>query len=413
MYGYIIFADIEKYSSLKDADLKVFHSKCVPAIFEKLKAYKDSAIFWNTWGDAVVAVYDKAELAIKMALDYRDAFREVDFESYNIKALKPRIAGNFGEFEVIFDPALGKENVHGTMINLAARIESITLPGEIFVTKEFKNMAVSSYDFQRNCRFDDMGDVTLPKKAGEIQLFRLCRETEPKIKPVGNVYYTPFSDRADVYDIYDKDKKKENTIDNEQLIKSEKFFYDKRQKLINSEEKSTANTTPKGYEEKIYKKNNIQKLAQNPFIVALLIFIVSFLINKLFELKFMELIFNTATYYINYTVYLINAHVVSVLTFNNMLLPLPLTPKVLDFLAPWKYTRGILVSSFSIGIICLQICKRSYRKKSLYFTIIIFSIFLFSYYLINNKLNSSVLSILIESLSCYIGFFLAIKILSR
>ncbi len=138
MYGYVILTDIEKYSSLKDADLKIYYNRIIPIIFEELKNYKDSAIIWNTWGDAIFAIYDKAETAINMALAYRDAFNKLDFNQFGIKKLNPRIAGNFGEFELIFDPVSGKSNVHGTLVNLTARIEPVTSPGEIFVTKNLR-----------------------------------------------------------------------------------------------------------------------------------------------------------------------------------------------------------------------------------------------------------------------------------
>jgi len=109
MYGYVIFTDIEKYSTLKDADLKIFFNKIAPEIFEELKLYRESAIIWNTWGDAIFAIYDKAEMAINMALAYREAFNKTDFEKFGIKKLNPRIAGNFGEFELGFDTVSGKK----------------------------------------------------------------------------------------------------------------------------------------------------------------------------------------------------------------------------------------------------------------------------------------------------------------
>ena len=68
MYGYVIFTDLEKYSSLKDSDLKIYYDRIIPVIYQKLKFYKDSAIIWNTWGDAIVAAYEKGEMAINMAL---------------------------------------------------------------------------------------------------------------------------------------------------------------------------------------------------------------------------------------------------------------------------------------------------------------------------------------------------------
>jgi len=185
MYGYVIFTDLEKYSSLKDSDLKIYFDKIIPVVYQKLKYYKDSAIMWNTWGDAIVAAYESGEKAINMALAYRDLFNELDFNEFGIRKLNPRIAGHFGEFEITFDQVSGKLNIHGTNVNLAARIEPVTLPNEIFVSKDFKDMACMGFELVDIARFDDMGIVKLVKNSGEMHLYRLCKKTEAPIEPVG------------------------------------------------------------------------------------------------------------------------------------------------------------------------------------------------------------------------------------
>ena len=185
MYGYVIFTDLEKYSSLKDEDLKIYYDKIIPVIYRELKVYKDSAVVWNTWGDAIVAAYEKGENAINMALAYRDLLNNLDFEKFGIRKLNPRIAGHFGEFEILFDAVSGKLNIHGTNVNLAARIEPSTLPNEIFVSKDFKDMVCAGFNLVESVRFDDMGIVRLAKNSGEMHLFRLCKKSDEPISPVG------------------------------------------------------------------------------------------------------------------------------------------------------------------------------------------------------------------------------------
>lgn len=187
MYGYIIFTDLEKYSTLRDSDLKIYFDKIIPVIYQKLKNYKDKAIIWNTWGDAIVAAYVNGEDAINMALAYRDLLNTLDFNEFGIRKLNPRIAGHFGEFEMLFDQVSGKMNIHGTTVNLAARIEPVTTPNEIFVSKDFKDMACTGFDLVEGVRFDDMGIVKLAKNSGEMHLYRLCRKTEIPLSPSGKI----------------------------------------------------------------------------------------------------------------------------------------------------------------------------------------------------------------------------------
>jgi len=190
LYGYVIFTDLEKYSALKDADLKIYYDKIIPVIYQKLKFYKDSAVIWNTWGDAIIAAYENGEKAINMALAYRDLFNELDFNEFGIRKLNPRIAGHFGEFEILFDQVSGKLNIHGANVNLAARIEPVTLPNEIFVSKDFKDMACAGFELVDSIRFDDMGVVKLVKNSGDMHLYRLCKKTEAPIQAVGKIAAT-------------------------------------------------------------------------------------------------------------------------------------------------------------------------------------------------------------------------------
>lgn len=184
MQGFIIFTDLAKYSKLEDKDLKIYYDKVVPVVYDRLKTYKAGSLVWNTWGDAIVAAFKDSYSAVKMTLEYREIFRELDFTSLGMKNIIPRIAGHFGKFEVLFDKVSGKINVLGTDVNLAARIEPITTPGEIFVSQSFKNqIPKGSLDIE--IRFDDMGIVKLPKESGQINAYRLCKNNEPEMAPVG------------------------------------------------------------------------------------------------------------------------------------------------------------------------------------------------------------------------------------
>jgi len=184
MKGFVIFTDLEKYSSLDDNDLKIYYDRVVPEVYEKLKNYKTVSLVWNTWGDAIVAVFNDGETAVNMALEYRDIFKNFNFEEHGIMQLRPRIAGHFGEFDVLFDRVSGKINMHGSNVNLAARIEPVVTPGEIFVSKDFKH-EIGEND---HVKFDDMGVIKLPKDAGQVQAYRLRRGSDRPMAPVGGAH---------------------------------------------------------------------------------------------------------------------------------------------------------------------------------------------------------------------------------
>lgn len=336
MYGYVILTDIEKYSSLKDADLKIYYNRIIPIIFEELKNYKDSAIIWNTWGDAIFAIYDKAETAINMALAYRDAFNKLDFNQFGIKKLNPRIAGNFGEFELIFDPVSGKSNVHGTLVNLTARIEPVTSPGEIFVTKEFKDMAVSSYDKVDNVRFEDMGEITLPKNAGSRNLYRMCKREEAPVKPVGLIH-SSINYQIQTPDNFNKkdnnsDKPAEKSIEQRLSENANKrtFSEEKLNKLASvlKDEKNLIKKTETNFikslsEDFTIKKNPREIIPKNPFLIAVIVFMAAMCINFILDNFFIKNLPN---------------------------LNIPIKPELIAGIIPWMWLAGYLAGSFCVSM---------------------------------------------------------------
>ena len=395
MYGYIIFTDIEKYSTLKDADLKIFFNKIIPIISEELKEYKDAAIIWNTWGDAIFAIYDKAEMAINMALAYRESFSKIDFEKFGIKKLNPRIAGNFGEFEMIFDHVSGKQNVHGTLVNLTARIEPVTTPGEIFVTKEFRDMSISSYDKLDNIRFEDMGEIKLPKNAGILNLFRMCKKVEIPMRPAGTIISNiDYKVQLPV----DKNAK----VDNKPPAKSiEQRLSTNTNKKISSEEKLNKiaialkeDTSIKEKEttftkdliqsfEKLRKKTFKEIIKENPFLIAIFIFIIAMLTNFIIDTVYAQLKLN-----------------------------IPLSADIIAVITNWIWLKGFLIGAFLVGYVMTLIQKKLIKIKSIILTPFLIVLLHLSLYILPNKtvpLNSFLMQnlyiyLILLWLVCFAGF---------
>jgi len=387
MYGYVIFTDIEKYSTLKDADLKIYFNKVIPVVSEQLKEYKDAAIIWNTWGDAIFAIYDKAEMAINMALAYRESFSKINFEEFGIRKLNPRIAGNFGEFELIFDPVSGKQNVHGTLVNITARIEPVTTPGEIFVTKEFKDMSISSYDKVENVRFEDMGEIKLPKNAGQLNLYRLCKRAETSMKPAGlllsNIDYNiqaPMNFKTKSNE--PKVKPVEKSIEQRLLESSNKKFSSEEKlskiatvlkddkNIIRKKEPDFIKTLVNGL------KNPKDLFKENPFLLAIITFIIALSINSILN--------TTLTTYVM------------------------LTPPIMAAINPWLWLIGYIISSFVTAQVLTLLQKKVMKFKNTVITpILIVFLYLFSCVLQNNSASANPLfyiNILILWFVCFIGF---------
>lgn len=180
--AYVIFTDLKGFSKLSEPEVKIFYSQILVDLSVKIKNFKNHALVWNTWGDALLAIFEDELNAVELAIAYRDFFNSYDFESKNIKKLIPRIAGHFGRFDIFDDPLLDAKNALGENINTTARIEPITRAGEIYVTEEFKLSVEKAPNKINNIKFEEIGEIPLAKNFGVHSIFRLKRiEEEEKI----------------------------------------------------------------------------------------------------------------------------------------------------------------------------------------------------------------------------------------
>jgi class 3 adenylate cyclase len=180
MNGYIIFSDLKGFSKLSEPELRTFYRDVMSELAVHLKPFIDKASVWNTWGDAFVAVYENGRDAVELSLLFRDLLRDYKYEKAGISRLFPRIAGHYGEFEFFEDPLINRPNVLGTNVNTTARIEPITRPGEVFVTKQFKEAIEQLPEKILQVQFDELGEIELAKNFGEKEIYRLYRSSEPK-----------------------------------------------------------------------------------------------------------------------------------------------------------------------------------------------------------------------------------------
>lgn len=180
--AYIVFTDLKGFSKLSEAEIKVFYNDVLLDLSKEIIHLKKDAIVWNTWGDALVAIFEGEEQVIELVFKYRDFFKNYNFKDKNIKELHPRIACHFGRFDIYKDPLLdGKINALGKNINTSARIEPITRPNEIYVTKEFKEqIEISPTIDDIDVGFDELGEIPLAKNFGSFNLYRLRRKNDSK-----------------------------------------------------------------------------------------------------------------------------------------------------------------------------------------------------------------------------------------
>lgn len=127
----ILFLDVVGWSKLSPAQIRRYVTEALPAISK----YLDEAASSNTWGDAIVALFDSVRFAAAAALDIQAYFQRGSEDQGITEGLSCRIALHQGEVIVCHNPVLGREDFFGDAIHLAARLEPVTESGHIFCTE--------------------------------------------------------------------------------------------------------------------------------------------------------------------------------------------------------------------------------------------------------------------------------------
>lgn len=168
----ILFADFAGFSKLGEGELPIFASEVMGGIGQVMDAFGEAVLFRNTWGDAVYAIIDDPATAARIALAMQQ----------RLAVLPPglglaghgagmRIGIHFGPIYRGRDPVIGNELWYGTEVTRTARIEPVTLVGQVYCTQPLA--AMLALHNARAFACDYVGKVQLAKDYGELALYRL------------------------------------------------------------------------------------------------------------------------------------------------------------------------------------------------------------------------------------------------
>jgi HEAT repeat protein len=135
-------------------------------------------VYVNSWGDAIVAAFNVASQAAQAALDLRDLFRNTNWNNLGLpNELAARIGLHAGSVFIGDDPLQGRLGLAGHNVNLAARIEPIAQPNEVWLSETMARLLQE--ESNDKIKHDDLGERPLAKQWGSRKIFRLRRAHEP------------------------------------------------------------------------------------------------------------------------------------------------------------------------------------------------------------------------------------------
>lgn len=172
----ILFADFAGFSKLGEAELPIFAAEVMGGIGRILDEFGDAVLFRNTWGDAVYAIIDDPATAARIALAMQEKLNVLP-AGLGLDGQKAgmRTGIHFGPIYRGIDPIVGNELWYGTEVTRTARIEPVTLVGQVYCTQPLA--AMLALESVRDFDCDYVGKVRLAKEYGELALYRLSRRS--------------------------------------------------------------------------------------------------------------------------------------------------------------------------------------------------------------------------------------------
>lgn len=132
----ILFADIAGYTALMEADEALalrFRDKLKQKLISEVDLYGGKIIKWM--GDGVICCFDSANACVRSALSLQLHMQQ-----------NPKVPVRIGihQADIIFEDA----DVHGDGVNIASRLESLAIPGSIFISAKVYDDIKNQSDIQ-------------------------------------------------------------------------------------------------------------------------------------------------------------------------------------------------------------------------------------------------------------------------
>jgi len=168
----ILAADVVGYSRLMEVDeeatLRTF--KICREIIGRLIADHEGRIF-STAGDSVVAEFRSAVEAVRSAIAIQEELEAHNKDIPNKGKMMFRIGVNLGDIMV------EGANLYGDGVNVAARIEGLCAPGEVYVSDSIHGQV----EGKLSLGFEDKGEQTVKNIAKPIRVYRVHRSTDDEV----------------------------------------------------------------------------------------------------------------------------------------------------------------------------------------------------------------------------------------
>ena len=179
----ILAADVIGYSRLIEADEEGTRARLrsLQAELIEPRIVADGGRIFKTTGDGFLVEFTSAVVAVRSALDVQEAMRRFNTKVPEHTRIEFRIGINVGDVIVEGD------DIHGDGVNVAARLEGLCGPGEVYVSGTVYDQA----EGKLAAVFEDLGARTVKNIAKPVRIY--CARVGPRIdaKPQAQATLAP------------------------------------------------------------------------------------------------------------------------------------------------------------------------------------------------------------------------------
>ena len=171
----ILFADVVGFSKMEEQQKPYFLNEFMNMLNQGIQNLGFTPEVLNTWGDAIFFVGKNNKQAADFAFMLNDMVLNTNWEEKNLpNNLNIRIALHSGPIFIGNDPVLKRPNAYGEHVNRTARMEPITIPGQVYASDQFA--ANLKLETQNQYKYEFVGNLKLPKAFGDQELYHLNKK---------------------------------------------------------------------------------------------------------------------------------------------------------------------------------------------------------------------------------------------
>ncbi len=168
----LLFADVEGFSKLTETQIPRFVEDYMGLVAKILDESPEQPLLRNTWGDGLYLVFANVRDTGTVALRLSEALRTYDWTAHGLPgSLSLRIAVHAGPAYECRDPITSRLNYLGAHVSLAARLEPVTPPSEVYGSGAFAALAKASQVREFTCAY--VGRTALAKGYGTLPMYVL------------------------------------------------------------------------------------------------------------------------------------------------------------------------------------------------------------------------------------------------